>query len=447
MRRSLRVMLIFVFGIQLWYQPSASAQSVLNPNDPVLDTTAHLPKPVWGQIGKWMRTRRLGWNTNSFKAYIYKDNAFRLKFPRTYSPVADGKKYPVFVFFHGLGEEGDIYDNEFQLYNGGYTFSQAVDNGSFDAFLLYMQSPGFFGEDQYKAITEIIDYMVLNNKMDPFRIYVDGVSAGGQATWEMTMNHPTYVSCASPISAVSILYNNSTIINALKFTPVWLFQGGKDGAPAPATAHQVRDAFLSAGANFQYKEYSTLGHICWDSAWAEPAYFPFLLRAYASNPWPLFGKTELRVGEKPLTIGLPIGFDGYEWRRNGLLINGAHVHTLEVSDSGLYDARVLKGGIWSDWSHTPVKVKLLGSAASTVHIYPVPFHDAFTLSVSSDGSENMSVFLYGADGRLMEQRAYTALTPGTALIHIQPDKALKPGLYLVKVMVGNDFKVLRLLKQ
>src|SRR5206468_356495 len=128
----------------------------LNPADPVPDTTAHLQQPPWGQIGKWMRTRRMGWNTNSFKAYIYKGSQFRLKFPKSYNPAAtNGKTYPVYVFFHGLLEAGDVYDNEMQLYNGGYTFSQAVDNGNFDGYLLYMQSPGFFGEQEYQAVAEI----------------------------------------------------------------------------------------------------------------------------------------------------------------------------------------------------------------------------------------------------------------------------------------------------
>ena len=45
----------------------------------------------------------------SIKAY-----PFRLHFPKTYNPSAnDGKKYPVLVFFHGLGEsDTSIYDNE-----------------------------------------------------------------------------------------------------------------------------------------------------------------------------------------------------------------------------------------------------------------------------------------------------------------------------------------------
>ncbi|MEO8711979.1 MAG: hypothetical protein ABI405_07655, partial [Parafilimonas sp.] len=121
------------------------AQSVLDPNDQVVTYNSSTPptQPAFGQIGKWVRTKRLSWNTDEYKAYIYKGCAFRLKFPKTYNPTAnDGKKYPMLVFFHGLGETGTIYDNEYQLYHGGQGFAAAVDNGTYDGYVLVMQSQG-----------------------------------------------------------------------------------------------------------------------------------------------------------------------------------------------------------------------------------------------------------------------------------------------------------------
>ena len=341
---------------------TASAQSVLDPTDPVITYNSANPptQPSFGQIGKWVRTVRLGWNTNSYKAYIYKGCAFRLKFPKSYNPTAnDNKKYPMLVFFHGLGETGSIYDNEYQLYHGGQGFASAVDNGTFDGYILVMQSQGFWGPGQYQYITEIIDYMVTNNKLDPFRISDNGLSAGGQGTWEMMLDHPTYISAAAPMSGVSIGYKDPSVINELKYTPIWLCQGGLDGSPAPSTAQQVRDAFLNAGGNFTYTEYPDLGHGTWDRFWTEPGFYPFLLRAYASNPWPLTGRTEFCPGDViSVTLGVAPGFDTYEWRKNGTPIDGATSNSLVVTDTATYDVRVKRGNIWSDFSHAPVHIKL-----------------------------------------------------------------------------------------
>ncbi len=125
---------------------------------------------------------RVGFNTNNYKCYIYNSYPFRLHYPKSYNPTAnDGKKYPILVFFHGAGEGGTMYDNELQLYHGGDVFDAAVTNGTFDGYILCMQTPnGFWGEPVYGYIQSILDYMITNNKLDPFAISFNGLSAGGE---------------------------------------------------------------------------------------------------------------------------------------------------------------------------------------------------------------------------------------------------------------------------
>jgi large repetitive protein len=348
---------------------SVAAQSVLDPNDPIVVYNPATPPvaPPSGQIGKWVKTNRLSWNTTSFKAYHYNGYSFRLKFPKTYNPTAvDGKKYPMLVFFHGRGEAGTIYDNEYSLLHGGQTFRDKVDNGSFDGYVLVMQTTnGFWGPNPYNAIRDIINYMVDNNKLDGFRVIANGLSSGGSGTWEMTINHPTFIAGCLPMSASSTLYNQSNIVQPLKFTPIWIFQGGLDPAPTPYTTEGVRDAFLAAGGTFKYTLYSNLAHGTWNTAWAEPDFFPFINRMHKANPWPLFGRSEFCPGDAiNITLGLTAGFAEYEWRKDGVLIPGATTNTLVLNGLavpgnpvvGVYSARVRRGSVWSDWSPIPVNV-------------------------------------------------------------------------------------------
>ena len=219
----------YVLLVLLCFSICSFEQSVLNPNDTIVTYNSSKPpvQPAFGQIGKWVRTQRLSWNTTEYKCYIYKGCAFRLHFPKTYNATAnDGKKYPMLVFFHGLGEAGTIYDNEYQLYHGGDVFQTAVDNGTFDGYILCMQSQGFWGDGQYQYLTEIIDYMIANNKLDAFQVSDNGLSAGGQGTWQMMLEHPSYIASALPMSNVEISYKDATTTNEVRFTPFWLFQGG-----------------------------------------------------------------------------------------------------------------------------------------------------------------------------------------------------------------------------
>ncbi|MBK8553436.1 MAG: hypothetical protein IPL53_21170 [Ignavibacteria bacterium] len=147
-----------------------------------------------------------------------------------------------------------IYDNEYQMYHGGQQFNNAVDNGTFDGYVIMMQSQVSFGGGHYAYLKEIIDYMVEYNKLDPFKVITNGLSAV--------------------------------------------------------------DAILAEGGNYTNTMYPTLGHGVWNTAWDEPDFWPYVNRYYKSDPWPLFGRTEFCPGETyNVTLALMTGFNNYEWRK------------------------------------------------------------------------------------------------------------------------------------
>jgi chitodextrinase len=311
-------------------------------------------KPAAGQVGKWVRTVRVGWNTTAFKCYIYNNMAFRLKYPANYDPT---KSYPVLIFFHGKGEFGSVYDNEYQLYLGGQVHGNAVDGGKFNGFLLYPQSQTeFWSSTVMGNVYNLIDkVMVPQGLVDPFRVYVNGLSAGGGTTWSFLRRFVKLTAAITPISSASSTFLDS--VHRYKFTPIFHFQGGLDTDPHPNTARALGSRILGVGGNYKYKEFATRGHDAWYPAWAEADYFPFYSRAHKANPWPLYGRTEFCQGTAFTdTLGVTPGFEGYEWRKNGVLIPGATSNTLVVNSFGTYDCRIKRGTVWSPWSPRPVVI-------------------------------------------------------------------------------------------
>ncbi|HTI10803.1 MAG TPA: PA14 domain-containing protein, partial [Puia sp.] len=368
--RFTRILSAFAFLIVGFFSSDTFAQTgVLNPNDPiVLYNPASPPvRPGSNTMVKWVKTTRVSYNTDDFKCYYYNNVQFRLKWPKTFATDPAGTTYPLYLFFHGAGEGGTWYDNEFQLSHGGDVHQKAVNNGTFNGFLLYPQSAnasGGWNQQQLDAVADIITkYLIPEQRVDVNRVSVNGLSGGGDATWQFAETHPTIPASVLPMSAANI--SDEQYANILKFTPIWLFQGGLDKSPDPSTTIQVVNAYNAVGANLTYLVFPLDGHDTWDNAWQQSDYFPFMTRAHKSNPWALTGRTQFCPGTTiNATLGVTAGYNGYQWRKDGTVISGATTNTLQVSAVGTYDCRILRGSTWSVWSPIPVVISLKAPTVS-----------------------------------------------------------------------------------
>ncbi|WP_448518543.1 fibronectin type III domain-containing protein [Rhodoflexus sp.] len=327
--------------------------TVFNPDDPVVRCPCNPlpPQPPNGQVGKWVATRVVNWANDDFKAYIYKGMAFRVKFPRNFKTDPADKRYPMIVFLHGLGERGPISDNERQLLTGAAQRHQAqINSGAFDGFALFPQNTsGRFGN--VAIIAELVEIMINQVRIDPFRVTVHGLSAGGAGVWDIITRHSLQFAGAAPMSAV-----NNNPVN-FRFSPIWHFQGALDNNPKLADALNKEISMKAANANYKLTVYHDLGHNTWSRAYQEPDFLPFLNRANKTNPHVIAGRHQVCPGEPiNVTMGVTPGFNGYEWRRNGVVIAGATTNTLTTTQDGTYDVRVLRGTEWSYFSPIPVVV-------------------------------------------------------------------------------------------
>jgi hypothetical protein len=335
------------------YNSSAPAGTVTNPN-----------QPASGKIGQWIRTVRMSWNTNEYKAYMYNGSAFRIHFPVSYNPTAnDGKRYPIIIFYCGDGEEAGIDDNEDQLAHGAQPFASAIDAGTFDGYAIFMQTQYGWGPAQWANYQSLIDSLVVGYKGDPYRVIQNGLSGGGQGIWNHLAWNPTYIAGSVPMSATLINDGTQAVINLLRFMPIWNLDGALDNDPPPYLAYLVQDSMLKYGANYTLYEFPTEGHDTWDSTWEKPGWWPYCNNVYQSNPWPLFGRTNFCPGQPiNVTLGVVGGLQGYQWRKNGVNIPGANTDTLAVTGPGTYDVQVKRGSYyWSDFSHTPVVITVQGA--------------------------------------------------------------------------------------
>jgi len=342
-----------------------SAQSgALNPADPeiVFTSTSQPAAPAWGQISKWGHTKRLSWNsfTAGYKCYYFKGMAFRLKFPKSYQHnVADGKTYPLFIFLHGLGEKGTIWDNEWSLLHGGQEHAAQVNNGTFDGFLLYPQNQGGYFPAYNGAISDLIDSLVKYVKVNEDRVLLSGLSAGAQGDWDYAADYSKDIAGLLPISAAQT--EDTVYFNRYITVPVFTANGGQDINPTPQMATAVFNAFLRLGGSLRQIYYPTQGHSVWTSFWQEPGYYSNLNTYHKANPLVYFGRTEFCPGETfNVKLGVQAGFSAYEWQKNSVTIPGATSESYIATDYGTYRVRFKRTSTsnWSEWSPSPVTISI-----------------------------------------------------------------------------------------
>ena len=352
------LMLAFSSGI------SYGQANVLDPNDPdVVFTSSNQPAvPTYARISKWGHTNRLSWNPYSYgyKSYYYKGMAFRLKFPKTYMHnVADGKTYPAIIFLHGLGEPGNVWDNEFHLVHGGQTHAQKIDDGTFDGFMIYPQSQAGYLQAYFPLLKELADSMAKYVKLDLDRVHVGGLSSGGQATWDFPQQQQyAKVACAiEPISAAQ--YEDVQYFASHISIPVFTGNGGQDVAPYPSTVTDIIAAYKNLGGNIMQAFFPDQGHGAWNAFWADPRYWPFINAQHKANPLIFFQHDKFCPGETVnAKLGLQAGFFAYEWDKDGVTIPGQTTNELIVTAYGTYRGRFKRTATsaWSVWSPTPAVI-------------------------------------------------------------------------------------------
>lgn len=372
-----KLIYIGTFIIGLFWTYSASAQTQAFPNS----------QPAWGQFGQWGYTSDgTNWNTEDFEAFIYKGIPYRLMPPTgevDYDYATDSwsfsdpnAKYPLFLFLHGLGERGEqnpynhpvygeIGNNNRQLLHGGSKFRNAVNSGEFPGYVLAPQTFfGYFNGNLGVYITEIIQHLIDNNQVDPDRIYVNGLSAGGRGTWELMDINPNMFAAGIPMSAAYSQYFNW--IPKLKYTPVWLSQGGLDTNPTPSTANQLVQNWENAGGEIFYYYLPNSGHSTWNPTWDHPDFWDWVNSKRKNQPMVFYQRTEFCPNESvDALIGFTAGFTAYEWRKDGVILSSETGNELAISDYGSYEGRFSRNGEWTEWSD-PIVISEKGVTPSPV---------------------------------------------------------------------------------
>lgn len=205
--------------------------------------------------------------------------------------VEPGKSYPLVLFLHGAGERGT--DNKAQLVHAAAEFASAERVNQYPAYVIFPQCPSEqrwvesawdlpSGRGEFettpskpmKASLQLVDSLARSLPIDPQRLYVAGLSMGGQGTWFAAASEPHRFAAMLEVCGGG----DPTWAEQYDGIPVWAFHGQNDGVVPISRAREMIVALAQAGhaPEVRYTEYPEVGHNSWTQTFKRDDVFEWL---------------------------------------------------------------------------------------------------------------------------------------------------------------------------
>lgn len=203
---------------------------------------------------------------------------YQVYVPRSYEATA---AWPVVLFLHGRGESGSDGLRQTQV---GIGPAIRWDPERFPAIVVMPQTPtdSSWQGASARAALAALDAVERRYSTDPDRVYLTGMSLGGNGAWYVAYHHPDRFAAVVPVCGWVERGGNLAVVPdaeapfervaaRLAHLPVWIWHGEVDPVVPVEESRRMAAALEAAGARVRYTEVKGIGHDVWDPAYASPA--------------------------------------------------------------------------------------------------------------------------------------------------------------------------------
>lgn len=267
--------------------------------------------------------------TELMTLHTIRDSSTQVKY-RLYVPsdYTASKKYRLVLFLHGSGERGIDGEKHLAATNGIIHKVVNDENYKHDTILLAPQCPpdvrwvdrepysGQYTSPKYisptlELVMDVMDKEIIEKyNVDTSKVYVSGLSMGGQGTWDLITRYPGYFAAAGAICGGLDIDK----LDIIKRTPVWAANDPDDKVVAAQPVIEAVQALKDMEADVYYKAYDVGGdgHASWVPAYtgddADDNIYNFLFSRTRNN-FEVKTSTDLVLGEftEGMRVKMPAG--------------------------------------------------------------------------------------------------------------------------------------------
>ena len=207
-----------------------------------------------------------------------KSYAFQVYVPRNYRPRPAA---PIILALHGAGERGS--DGLLQT-EVGLAGAIRRHPERWPAVVVFPQAPPelLWQDLPARVAMAALAQAEREFRTDPNRVYLMGLSMGGNGTWYLAYHNPDRFAAIVPVCGFVGAFRTVTpvapgpdpyagVAQRIARLPVWIIHGDADSVVPVTESRRMAEALRAAGAQVTYKELPGVNHNSWDPGFADAA--------------------------------------------------------------------------------------------------------------------------------------------------------------------------------
>ena len=180
------------------------------------------------------------------------------------------RQWPLIVHLHGMGERGK---NLARVKIHGHNKIVAPRPG-FPFILVSPLCPNRTDwTDHLTSVDGLLDEVIADYAVDTTRVYLTGLSMGGNGAWQLALEYPQRFAALAPICG----WSEPEQAVRLKDLPIWAFHGALDSVVPVSGTEEMVAAVNQAGGQAKVTIYPDLDHDSWTATYANDELFEWFL--------------------------------------------------------------------------------------------------------------------------------------------------------------------------
>jgi len=178
------------------------------------------------------------------------------------------KTWPLILFLHGSGERGD--DVNLVKVHGP---PKIMETKNLPFIVISPQCP--IGEWWTSEILmELLDAVIIWNRVDTSRVYLTGLSMGGYGTWSLAIQYPDKFAAIAPICGGG----DPSQAEKIKHIPTWVFHGAKDKTIPLIKSKEMVEALQKVNGKVKFTVYPEANHDSWTETYQNKELYDWFLK-------------------------------------------------------------------------------------------------------------------------------------------------------------------------